>query len=169
MPLPPAVAAAFAAYRADNAEAHQAVMAAFASDKEDGWKAAKAYVAAASLALGMEEEEEEEEEEDLDFDSMTELHLRQWVEANPGRVNCEDPLARTPLFVAAKKHTLSLVLWLLDKGAFMSDDVLCVAGSADIIKALLDLGHEPDRRVVFHEPDRRLTYRTCLMGGTVLS
>ena len=56
----------------------------------------------------------------LSFEVMGEAEVRQWVEANPGRVNDSDNtvFGLTPLVVAAWKHTHSLVVWLLDeKGA----------------------------------------------------
>jgi len=34
------------------------------------------------------------------FFAMMEVELRQWVEANPGRVNDRDRYEHTPLFVA---------------------------------------------------------------------
>ena len=37
----------------------------------------------------------------LCFCSMNEARLRQWVEANPGRVNVRDMNSDTPLHVAA--------------------------------------------------------------------
>lgn len=55
----------------------------------------------------------------LSFREMSEAELRQWVEANPGRVNHRDSRGSMPLFSAAcRKEGLSLVVWLLDeKGA----------------------------------------------------
>ena len=55
----------------------------------------------------------------LRFRQMSEAGLRQWVEANPGRVNDRDSEGLTPLIAAASiKESLSLVVWLLDeKGA----------------------------------------------------
>ncbi len=53
------------------------------------------------------------------FYRSTEAGLRQWVEANPGRVNDSDSQGRTPLLIAvASLQSLPLVFWLLDeKGA----------------------------------------------------
>lgn len=55
----------------------------------------------------------------LSFEYMSEAQLRQWVEANPGRVNDRDSKCYTPLSAAAvREHSLSLFVWLLDeKGA----------------------------------------------------
>ena len=58
--------------------------------------------------------------EGLDFYDMSEVELRQWVEANPGRVNNMDSSVGLTLLaaIASKKKGLSLVVWLLDeKGA----------------------------------------------------
>ena len=51
---------------------------------------------------------------------MNEAELRQWVEANPDKVNTWDIDGCTPLYAAAmgRHKTLQLALWLLDeKGA----------------------------------------------------
>jgi len=53
---------------------------------------------------------------------MKEAALRQWVEANPGRVNDRDRNGETPLFRAAWRHnSLALVVWLVgEKGVDMN-------------------------------------------------
>lgn len=52
----------------------------------------------------------------LSFYSMTEAQLRDWVKANPKRVNDLDMHTQTPLLVATQKHNgLPLVLCLLDE------------------------------------------------------
>ena len=57
-------------------------------------------------------------EEVLKFYYMDETRLRQWVEANPGRVNDSDWNGHTPLIAATRKNAYSLIVWLLDeKGA----------------------------------------------------
>jgi hypothetical protein len=58
-------------------------------------------------------------EQHLDFQMITEMQMRQWVEANPGRTNDHDSKGNTPLFVAAVHHaSVQLVLWLVkEKGA----------------------------------------------------
>ena len=56
------------------------------------------------------------EEEELDFYEMDEAELRQWVEANPGRVNDRGRYGDTPLVAAADEFkSLPLVVWLLDE------------------------------------------------------
>jgi hypothetical protein len=42
------------------------------------------------------------QEEVLNFEDMNEAELRQWVEANPGRVNDRDSDGRTPLYAAVR-------------------------------------------------------------------
>ena len=56
---------------------------------------------------------------DLTFGSIGEAGLRQWVEANPRRVNERDSVGYTPLHVAALvDESVPLVLWLVkEKGA----------------------------------------------------
>ena len=56
---------------------------------------------------------------ELHFRRMTEAELRQWVEANPGRVNDRDRVGETPLMAAVGDiKSLPLTLWLLEeKGA----------------------------------------------------
>jgi len=52
------------------------------------------------------------------FCDMEEAEVRQWVEANPGRVNGLDGHGFTPLYAAVCWENLPLVLWLLnEKGA----------------------------------------------------
>ena len=51
---------------------------------------------------------------DLLFRDMDEAELRQWVEANPGRVNGRDKGGYTPLFTAVFKFdSAPLILWLV--------------------------------------------------------
>jgi ankyrin repeat protein len=81
----------------------------------------------------------------LDFYNKTEAHLRQWVEANPGRVNEQDRQGFTPLYVAARKHTRLLVVWLIDENGAdpNTSTLLHVANSLAILIALLDRGADP--------------------------
>ena len=111
-----------------------------------GCEAAAARAAQAAAAA---------EEEELVFLDMTAAHLRQWVEANPGRVNDVDRNLYSPLCVAARKHSLSLVVWLLDRGADVPVNswyepplhrALHKARTVDIITELLDRGADPVRR-----------------------
>lgn len=77
--------------------------------------------------------------------------LRQWVEANPMKVNDTDKHKHTPLYVAAHYlKSLPLVLWLLDeKGAdvdaqiLRGQTVLAEIDPFDIFNALLDRGADP--------------------------
>ena len=91
-------------------------------------------------------------DERLSFRDMSEAVMRQWAEANPGRVNDRDWRGHTPLIaVAIKLKSLSLAVWLLDeKGAnvngttaFGHTPLQCVA-SVDILTALLDRGAGPN-------------------------
>lgn len=90
-------------------------------------------------------------EEELDFHGMGEAEMRQWVEANPGRVNDRDRHGETPLHTAIYEgFSLPLVLWLVDeKGADLNATTskgqppLHEAGSFDIFTALLDRGAKP--------------------------
>jgi len=95
--------------------------------------------------------------ERLDFRSMTKAQLRQWVEANPGRVNDRDKRGSTPLFfpdesadALGPSRVLPLVVWLLDKkGADMNgrNEYGCTplhyAKSLDILFALLNRRADP--------------------------
>ena len=91
----------------------------------------------------------------LSFRYTNEAELRQWVEANPERVNDCDVDGRPPLFVAAcVLQTLPLTVWLLDeKGADVNGTTvhggppLHVATSLDILSALLDRGANPTVRI----------------------
>lgn len=81
----------------------------------------------------------------------TEAQLRQWVEADPRRVNDWDKDGKTPLYMAACGfRSLPLVLWLLDeKGADVN--ARCYSGytalhwtcSLDILTVLLDRDGDP--------------------------
>jgi hypothetical protein len=55
----------------------------------------------------------------LRFSKMSEAELREWVEANPGRVNEMDSSGDTLILIAiCVLQSLPLVVWLLDeKGA----------------------------------------------------
>jgi ankyrin repeat protein len=85
------------------------------------------------------------------FDLYLCAALRQWVEANPGRVNDRDRSGRTPLYVAAcDLKSLSLTTWLLDeKGADVNgksqygNTPLHRAASLDILNALLERAADP--------------------------
>ena len=89
-------------------------------------------------------------QEMLSFGGM-EAGLRQWVKANPGRVNDRDRRGDTPLLAAViYAKSLPLVVWLLDeKGADVNgtneDGASAVhyAVSLDILTALLDRGADP--------------------------
>ena len=82
---------------------------------------------------------------------MSEAQLRQWVEANPEKVNDTDKDKLTPLYAAVRDlKSLSLVLWLLDeKGAdvdaqiLRGQTVLAKTDSLDILNALLNRGADP--------------------------
>jgi len=86
--------------------------------------------------------------EELFFIPMSEVELRQWVEANPGRVNDRNSAGYTLLTAAASKEKgLALVVWLLDeKGAdvnatmALGTSALHYAKTLDILNALLDRG-----------------------------
>jgi len=85
------------------------------------------------------------------FSKMSEPELRQWVEANPGRVNDRDSRGHTPLFVTAFfLRDLPLTVWLLDeKGADANArccrglTALYSARSLAILITLLDRGADP--------------------------
>ena len=89
--------------------------------------------------------------EALYFHRMGEAGLRQWVEANLGRVNDRDSRGDMPLIVAAGDlKSLPLVVWLLDeKGADVDattkfgTSALDRAGSLSVLNALLDRGADP--------------------------
>jgi ankyrin repeat protein len=86
-----------------------------------------------------------------DVDPSFEMQLRQWVEANPGRVNERDLNNTTPLRHATSYlKSVPLILWLVkEKGADVnaadeSGDVpLHHAKSLDVLNALLDCGADP--------------------------
>jgi hypothetical protein len=51
-------------------------------------------------------------EEDLLFHDMNEAELRQWVESNPGSVNCMDMLGVIPLLAAVCHFkSVPLIQW----------------------------------------------------------
>ena len=85
------------------------------------------------------------------FCFMNEAELRQWVGANPGRVNDRDMNGITPLYIPVhRKKSLPLNLWLLDKnGADVNTttsigwSALHLASSFDILDVLLDRGADP--------------------------
>ena len=90
------------------------------------------------------------EDEMLDFFYMSEAQLRQWVEANPERVNYKGRHGYTPLHIAAcKMGNVPLTVWLLDeKGADVNaarDGFTAIhdARSLDILTALMDRGADP--------------------------
>ena len=84
------------------------------------------------------------------FLRMSEAEIRQWVETNPGRVNDQGRRGFTPLIMAAKKHSHSLVVLLLDeKGAnvnsttWLGTSALHFAASLEILNALVDRDADP--------------------------
>ena len=76
---------------------------------------------------------------------MNETRLRQWAEANPGRVNARDLASDTPLTNAASKGAHALVVWLLDEKGADIEGALHAAASLDILIALLDRGADPSK------------------------
>ncbi len=92
-------------------------------------------------------------DERLSFRDMSEAVMRQWAEANPGRVNDRDRDGYIPLYVAAwDSESLSLVVRVLgEKGADVNapsssnQTPLHIASSPDIASALLDRGADPAR------------------------
>jgi ankyrin repeat protein len=90
---------------------------------------------------------------EVNFLRMSEAKVRQWVEANPGRVNERDKNGCTPLVAAVwKKECLSLVVWLLDEkgadaNASTNNGHICLhfAHAPDIVSALLARGADPIR------------------------
>jgi len=89
----------------------------------------------------------------VDFYSMNEAEMRQWVEANPGRVNLWDRYGCTPMYAAVwRLQSLPLTVWLLDeKGADVNATTslgttpLCVALFLDILTALMTVAPTPPR------------------------
>ena len=87
----------------------------------------------------------------LSFCSVSEVELRQWVEANPGGVNDKDSRGGSPLSAAVKTlESVPLVLWLVtEKGAGVNGTdwfryaPLHLANSLDVLDVLLDCGAEP--------------------------
>jgi len=88
---------------------------------------------------------------DLSFGSMTEAELRQWVEANPGRVNDMDSDGCMPLSVAVVLiESVPLVLRIVkEKGAdvnatnALGSSPLHYTDSLDVLNALLECGADP--------------------------
>jgi len=91
------------------------------------------------------------------FWDMNEAELRQWVEANPARVNDRDRWGNTLLYVAVcRLKSLSLAVWLVDaKGADVNargkhgETPLHGAQSLHILTALLDRGADPT--LLYHD------------------
>lgn len=89
--------------------------------------------------------------EEVLFLDLTEEEMRQWVEANPGRVNDRDSEGNTPLRIATSGlESLSLTVWLLDEKdadvhATMLNGftVLHWVIPPDILLALLDRHADP--------------------------
>ena len=117
-------------------------------------------------------------EEELNFCGMSEVELRQWVEANPGRINDRDSSSGlTPLTVAAsKKMGLSMVVWLLDeKGADPTriDFLGCSAlmhqmrnGTAKVVRLLQDPRVRATVDMQDKEGNTALHHACCKYGGT---
>ena len=90
---------------------------------------------------------------DADFSiyDMVEAEMRQWVEANPGRVNDKDSVGYTLLCTVVEKlESVPLILWLVnEKGADVNvrdaDGYTPIhfAESLDVINTLLDCGADP--------------------------
>jgi ankyrin repeat protein len=82
---------------------------------------------------------------------MNKAEMRQWVEANPGRVNDGDTMMHTPLYSAAShKKIAPLTVWLLDeRGADVNGTTLrgttplLGARTLDVLIALLDRDADP--------------------------
>jgi ankyrin repeat protein len=82
---------------------------------------------------------------------MKEVGLRQWVDANPGRVNDRDVRGEAPLIAAAFKcKSLPLIQWLVnekwaDVNAANKDGgiPLHLTNSIDVVTCLLDCGADP--------------------------
>jgi len=87
----------------------------------------------------------------LQLGTMNEVELREWVEANPERVNDRDSTSYTPLIVAVSFiKSLPLTVWLLDeKGAnanarcYNGLTAIYFAHSLAILTTLLDRGADP--------------------------
>ena len=111
--------------------------------------------------------------ERLDFEGMGEAELRQWVEANPERVNDRNEGGRTPLYeTACGIKSLPLTVWLLDeKGVdvngttFDGFTTLHATPSLGILTALLDRG--ADLTLLSHAGWTPLMWQACY--GTVES
>lgn len=92
------------------------------------------------------------------FRTLTSAELREWVEANPERVNEWDRHEHTPLFSAVRyQYDFSLVIWLLDDmsadvngSSFVGATPLHAAHFCDIISALLDRAADPTALVPYY-------------------
>lgn len=90
-------------------------------------------------------------EEDLLFHDMNEAELRQWVESNPGSVDCMDMLGVTPLLAAVCHFKgVPLIQWLVnEKGADVNATnekrvtSLHITQPLDVFNALLTCGADP--------------------------
>lgn len=113
---------------------------------------------------------------DLVFAVMSEVELRQWVEANPGRVNDRDSRGATPLWVAVYDlKSVALVRWLVkERGADVNlaeDDgstPLHFVESLDVLSVLLECGADPTLQESDHGATPLVRPRSCTMWCVII-